>query len=170
MYNSTPSSPVYPVRPDHRRCPEELESAGRERIERARSAVSDEIDELDGTRTLNRDHFERVGSILDRDIATIGMAHDPCEIGFAVGSIDDNEIRRVAGSIDDDVIDHSPVFSAQQAVLGSPDCQLAEIGGDERVDHLEGIRSGHFDLAHVIDVEQPDRRTGAWCSAIDPVS
>ena len=60
--------------------------------------------------------------------------------------------------IDEQIVDERTVGHHEARVLGLADAQLGRVVACDALNCREGIAAGHFDLAHVADVEQAGPR------------
>jgi hypothetical protein len=117
---------------------------------------------LFGFRALQREHGVVVGAVLDGRVeAPLVAVGDPAVVHLPVVARvrDEEKVRRpvVGEVVDDRVVEDGPRVVGDHRVLGLAGIEGGHVVGRESLHESLGVRAGHFDLAHVRDVEDPGR-------------
>ena len=117
-------------------------------------------EDLDRPRALDGEQAGRQRSIVEDGLEALEALGQRVRHDGRVARVGDDQEAGLAEAVDDEVVDDPAVGRADHRVLGAPDGQARRIGDEGGRQRLAGVRSHDVQLAHVRQVEQPDRAGG----------
>jgi hypothetical protein len=100
--------------------------------------------------------------ILEFDIERFCKRLQVREILIDIGGVDNQILGGFADIVDQEIIHDTAIWVAHGAIHDLPGAQRFDIVGDRVAHEILGIRAGDHELAHMGEIEQPDRLTDTF--------
>ena len=105
--------------------------------------------------TLDSEHREVRDPVDHVDVERLCVGREPGEVALVVGGVCDGQEVAVGEPVGEQVVEHTAVLAAQDAVLSAALGQAADVVGQQQLEQRRGVGTLDLDLAHVRDVEHP---------------